>query len=61
MMLIQLINLSSTYVLEAILPLSTPGLYLSYIMPILFLMMARWRGTVLTDASLPKWLLGNTG
>lgn len=57
MMLIMLINLGSTYALEAILSLSTLGLYVSYMMPILFFMMARMRGVTPTDAPfrLGKW------
>jgi choline transport protein len=57
MMLIMLINLESTAALEAILSLSTVGLYLSYLMPITFFMVGRWRGTNPTDASfrLGRW------
>ena len=56
-MLIQLINLGSTYALEAILSLSTLGLYLSYVLPISFFMMARMRGDTPTDAPfrLGRW------
>lgn len=57
MMLIMLINLGSSYALEAILSLATVGLYLSYLMPITFFMLGRIRGTIPTDApfSLGRW------
>lgn len=57
MMLIMLINLGSTYALEAILSLSTVGLYLSYIMPITFFMIKRWQGEIPTHAPfrLGRW------
>lgn len=57
MMLIMLINLGSTAALEAILSLSTVGLYLSYLMPITFFMVGRWRGTNPTNAPfrLGRW------
>ena len=57
MMLIMLINLGSTAALEAVLFLSTVGLYLSYLMPISIFMVGRWRGTNPTDAPfcLGRW------
>ena len=57
MMLIMFINLGSTAAPEAVLSLSTVGLYLSYLMPISFFMVGRWRGTNPTDAPfrLGRW------
>lgn len=57
MMLIMLINLGSTVALEAILSLSAVGLYLSYMMPILFFMIKRYQGEIPTHAPfrLGKW------
>jgi len=42
--LIQLVNIGSTSALYAIVSLSTIGLYLSYLLPILFILLAKLRG-----------------
>lgn len=46
--LIQIINIGSTTALYAIVSISTIGLYISYVMPILFIFLAKMRGDQIT-------------
>lgn len=50
MCLIQIINIASTTALEAILSLGVLGLYLSYILPILFFLLTKLRGGDIPEA-----------
>jgi choline transport protein len=56
--LLQLLNIGSSTALFAILGLSTIGLYLSYILPVLFIIIAKVRGDQITYGPFKLHALG---